>query len=131
MVNQSFVLEDALLIGAADDCDIRIDDESVAGHHARISLTGSGEVTIEALNDGVSLRVNGADVHSMPLAGGDEIRIGTARFMLQAPGLRPGRILTEDAVKQKTRAWPWLLALGIMAALALAFRYGAIERLLG
>ena len=50
------------------------------------------------------------------LGGGDEIRIGTQRLILQAPGLRPERVLTDEAARPRRSPWPWLLAAGAAAA---------------
>ena len=56
------------------------------------------------------------------LGSGDEIRIGTCRWMLQAPGLRPERVLTSDAIKKTARRWPrvliWTSVLTAAAGLA-------------
>jgi len=38
--------------------------------------------------------------------------------MLQAPGLRPERVLTDDVVKKSVRRWPRLLVWTILAATA-------------
>ena len=53
--------------------------------------------------------LNGERVIESQLGSGDEIRIGTCRMLLQAPGLRPERILTAEVVKKTTRRWPRVL----------------------
>jgi hypothetical protein len=54
------------------------------------------------------------------LNSGDEIRLGACRWVLQAPGLRPEKVLTEQAVKQRSRLMPWLLVGALLAAAAVA-----------
>ena len=53
--------------------------------------------------------LNGVPVNETLLGSGDEIRIGTCRWMLQAPGLRPERVLTDEVVSQVPRRWPRIL----------------------
>ena len=43
----------------------------------------------------------GQDERSAALASGDEIRVGACRFVLQAPGLKPRRVLTQEAVEPR------------------------------
>jgi hypothetical protein len=38
---------------------------------------------------------------------GDEIRIGPHRFLLQAPGLRPERVLEPDQAQSRGLHWAW------------------------
>jgi predicted component of type VI protein secretion system len=124
VINQSFQLSDSLLIGRADDCDIRIDDERVASHQAEVRLGAEGIVQIKDLGTGSGVSLNGVKVSQAGLSGGDEIQIGNCRLMLQAPGLRPQRVLAGAAIKPPKRHWPWLLVVAITAALALAYRNG-------
>ena len=124
VINQSFPLGARLVIGSARECDIRLQGEAVAGRHAELVMAGSGTVTIRSLDSGAEVLLNGEPVTERYLAGGDEIRIGTCRFILQAPGLRPGRVLTEAATEPHRNLLPWLLALAAAAAAALAWQRG-------
>ncbi|NIP18527.1 MAG: FHA domain-containing protein [Xanthomonadales bacterium] len=124
VVNRNFPLSGRLLIGRSDDCDVRIDDRAVAARHAAVLVLEDGSVTLRNLDPGFETQLNGEPVESARLAGGDEIRIGTCRWMLQAPGLRPDRVLTAAATVRPRAHWPWLLAVALAAATALAWQRG-------
>ena len=121
VINQSFPLGARLVIGSDRECDVRLQGETVAGRHAELVTEGSGPVTIRSLDSGAEVLLNGEPVTERNLAGGDEIRIGTCRFILQAPGLRPERVLTEATTKPGRNLLPWLLALAGIAAAVLAY----------
>ena len=89
VINQSHALGARTLIGRADDCDLRVDQEGVAGRHAEVVEDGHGGLTLNHLADGYETTLNGEVVQSAALASGDEIRIANCRWVLQAPGLRP------------------------------------------
>ena len=116
VINQAFPLATGLIIGRADDCDIRIEHESVATHHAEILLSDSARVSIRDLGSETGTRVNGEEIKEAQLFGGDEVHVGNCRLMLQAPGLRPDRVLDADAVREPTKLWPWLMAILLAAA---------------
>ena len=122
VVNQSFALGERLLIGSAGDCDVRL--EHVAGHHVEVVVEGTGAVVIRSLETTAEILLNGEIVSESHLAGGDEIRIGNCRFILQAPGLRPERLLTEQAVRPRRSYLPWLVALAAISAAVLAWQRG-------
>ena len=124
VINKKFTLRDRLLIGRADDCDIRIGDEDVAFRHAEVCLMKEGRILLRNLEPSREILLNGVAVIESELSGGDEIRVGTCRFMLQAPGLRPDRVLTGEAVERRRRHWPWLLATALAAAATLAWQRG-------
>jgi pSer/pThr/pTyr-binding forkhead associated (FHA) protein len=44
VINQSFPLGARTVIGRADDCDLRLDQDGVAAHHAEISQAADGLV---------------------------------------------------------------------------------------
>lgn len=124
LVNQTFALEGRLLIGRADDCELRVDHDSVAPHHAEVTLAGNGQVRLRDLGSASGTRVNGQAVEEAMLNSGDEIAVGPCRLMLQAPGLRPERVLTEAATRPCRRHWPWLLPLALLLLVVLAWRQG-------
>ena len=101
VINQSHTLGARTLIGRADDCDLRIDQDGVAGRHAEIVDDGQGGLALNHLADGFETALNGEAVQSAALGSGDEIRIANCRFVLQAPGLRPEKVLTEQAVAKR------------------------------
>ena len=108
VINQSFPFAESIVFGSSNDCDVQIDEPGVAERHAEIRLLGFCTL------------LNGEPVSETLLGSGDEIRIGTCRWMLQAPGLRPDRILTEDVVQKRTRRWPSVLVWTSLAAAAAA-----------
>ncbi len=123
VINQSHTLGGRTLIGRADDCDLRIDQEGVAGRHAEIVEDGQGGLSLNHLADGFETVLNGESVTSASLGSGDEIRIANCRFMLQAPGLRPEKVLTEQAVARR-RGWiPWVIVGGLLAAATAAWYF--------
>lgn len=123
VINRSWPLEGEVAIGSSEDCEIRIDSESVAPRHAELTVEG-GQVTLRLLAEGGSLQLNGEAIDQAPLVSGDEIRIGDCRFLLQAPGLKPERVLTEPATRRRVRLLPWIIV-GVLSALALlAWRLG-------
>ncbi len=110
----SFGLGARTLIGRADACDLRVDDEKVAPQHAEIVLKNGDGLHFRHLAEGYESRINGEivgeAVREVALASGDEIRLGNCRWVVQAPGLRPEKVLTTKAVKAGPGALPWLLA---------------------
>ena len=64
---------------------------------------------------------------SAQLASGDEIRIGNCRWVLQAPGLRPEKVLTAEAVKPQRSYLPWLVVGGLLAAAAASWYLGLLS----
>jgi hypothetical protein len=124
VANQSFALGTKTMIGSSADCELQIEDKNVAPQHAEISLQANGGLVLRQLDKKFETRVNGAPVEQVSLASGDEISVGSCRWVLQAPGLRPEKVLTADAVKQKHRYLPWLMVLLLLAAAALAWQRG-------
>jgi pSer/pThr/pTyr-binding forkhead associated (FHA) protein len=123
VINQSFELGGRTVIGRADDCDLRLDQADVAGHHAEITSNDSG-LLLRRLDPEAEVLLNGQAVESAELASGDEIRIANCRFVLQAPGLRPARVLTSEAVSPRRGYLPWLIVAALLAAAALSWRVG-------
>jgi hypothetical protein len=88
-VGTRVLLDDAVLIGRAGDCDVVLaGDETVSGHHARTRRTQQGIVLVDLgstngtfLNDA---RVDGERL----LAPGDVVRIGMTELTLEGPAAR-------------------------------------------
>lgn len=126
VLNQSFTLANGLTIGGSDS-DIPV---AASGPLAEVSVAGQ-QVLIRALAGDALLEVNGVAVSEQALAGGDEIRIGGCRFILQAPGLKPERVLAGDVLRPRRPLWPWWLAAAVLAGgAALAWRSGWLDTLL-
>lgn len=125
VINQSWPLEESAVIGSSEECEIQVDSDAVAPRHAALEVE-DGQVNLRLLAGGGELFLNGEAVEQAPLVSGDEIRIGSSRWLLQAPGLRPERVLTEKAVRRRVRLLPWLIAGGVSALVLLAWRLGYI-----
>jgi len=124
VANRSFQLGKRTVIGRSTACELQLEEEKIAPQHAEIKLEANGELVLRQLDRAFETLVNGSPVETASLASGDEIRIGSCRWVLQAPGLRPQRVLTEDAVKHKQSALPWLIVLLLIASAALAWQRG-------
>jgi len=128
VAGMTFPLGAKTLIGRADHCDVRVNDELLAPQHAEIEHREGGGLRFRHLAQGNISRINGALVQEADLASGDEIHLGNSRWVLQAPGLRPSKVLDSAAVESRWwarhRALPWLLALAAIEAAALAWQRG-------
>lgn len=126
VINQSYTLGERTLIGRADDCDLRIDQDGVGGHHAEILNQGKEGLHLNHLAAEGETLLNGETVSSASLGSGDEIRIANCRWVLQAPGLRPEKVLTEQAMA-KRRGWiPWVIVAGLLGAATAAWYFGLL-----
>lgn len=123
VIGQSFTLGARTVIGRADDCDLRLDQEGVAGRHAEISQTDGG-LTLSRLDPAHEVLLNGQPVERAKLSSGDEIRVAQCRFVLQAPGLRPEKVLTPEATRPQRHYLPWLIVAALMTAAAVAWYSG-------
>jgi len=109
---------ETVVIGAADDCDIRVDEPGVAACQAEVRLHADGSLWLTDLGDNRATVVNGESVRNQRLNTGDEIRIGTCRWLLQAPGLRPQRVLTPASARTPSEDWVRVLTWTLVAMLA-------------
>jgi len=123
VINQAFTLGAKTLIGSADDCDLRIEHNGIEPRHAEITEEGD-TLVLKNLANAAETLLNGEVVEQASLASGDEIRIGNCRWVLQAPGLRPQKILTSDAIRPKRSYLPWLIVGALLAAAALSWQRG-------
>jgi len=126
VINQAFKLGAKTLIGRADYCDLRLDLEGVASRHAEIQENEDGSLVLVNLDSAAETLLNGEPVQSTSLASGDEIRIANCRWVLQAPGLRPEKVLTKEALRPRRSYIPWLITGGLIAAAAIAWYRGLL-----
>ena len=77
-----------------------------------------GQLLLLNLDPAAETLLNGEAIERAGLSSGDEIRIANCRWVLQAPGLRPEKVLTREAVKPKRGYVPWLIVGGLLAAAA-------------
>lgn len=104
----TFALTSDLVIGSADDADIRIESADVAPHHARVELHGD-RIVLRAEAPGQRLKVNGMLVENAILHPGDQIAIDPHRFVIEAPGLPPrggGALSRQRPITQAMPAIP-------------------------
>jgi len=118
VINQSFPLGESFVLGSSADCQVQIDESGVAAHHAEIVIIDGNSLLLKDLGSQSGTFVNGEAVVEAMLSSGDEIHIGSCRWLLQAPGLRPERVLTADVVKRPSFDWARLVAWTIVAATA-------------
>ena len=124
VINQAFKLGAKTRIGRADDCDLRLDLEGVTPRHAEIQENEDGSLVLVNLDPAAETLLNGESVQEASLASGDEIRIANCRWVLQAPGLRPEKVLTKEAVRPRRSYIPWLIVGGLIAAAAISWYRG-------
>jgi hypothetical protein len=120
VINQSFPFGETIVLGSSSDCDVQLDEVGVSPRHAEIRLLENDALLLKDLESETGTLLNGEPVIETMLGSGDEIRIGTCRWMLQAPGLRPERVLTADVVKKTSHRWPRVLAWSVVVAAAAA-----------
>ncbi len=132
VVNRTFPFTDTLVIGAAPECDVRVEEPGVAPRQAEIRRDGDGLLLIDLAGNGATV-LNGESVRQQPMETGDEIRIGPCRWLLQAPGLRPQRVLTPAAAEaggiDRVRVLVWTLV--VLAGAAVAVLWFKPEWVLG
>jgi hypothetical protein len=119
--NQSFGLEGRVLIGSASTCDVVIFPDEKGREMAEITVQESGELQLRQMDPEREILINGIAVKQAGLSSGDELSIGSYRWVLQAPGLRPQKVLTAEAVKPKRRLLPWLVFTLVLLSLGLAW----------
>jgi len=126
VINQAFELGSYTRIGRADDCELRIEGEGVAPHHAEIQENDDGSLLLTRRDPLSETLLNGESIQSASLASGDEIRIANCRWVLQAPGLRPEKVLSSEAARARRSYIPWLIVGGLLAAAAVAWYQGLL-----
>ena len=126
VINQPYTLGDRTVIGRADDCQLRVDLDGVAPHHAEIVMSSGGGLVLRNLDGDHQTLLNGESVEEALLSSGDEIRIAGCRWVLQAPGLRPEKVLTDQATRARRSHLPWLIPLLLLSAGAAAWYHGLL-----
>jgi predicted component of type VI protein secretion system len=69
-----------IVLGRGSECDVKLSVPSVSGRHAVIHQSSSG-VSIEDLQSTNGTRVNGKRVDTLPLKHGDQVELGSERFV--------------------------------------------------
>lgn len=117
------MLGERTLIGSQEDCDVRIDSDGTGTRRAEI-IEDSGTLILRNLGSPGAMLLNGEPVEQASLVSGDEIRIANCRWVLQAPGLKPQKVLTSEATVPKRSLMPFLIVLLLLAAAGLAWQSG-------
>ncbi len=121
LMGRSWVIENETLIGSSEQCQVQIRADGISQVHAKIVLE-EGRIDIEDLDSATGTWLNGERVVKASLASGDEIRIGPHRLLVQAPGLRPQRVIAAETGQPASRSWlAWVAVL--LALLAVAAWY--------
>jgi predicted component of type VI protein secretion system len=120
VINRSFPFAESIVLGSSADCDVQLDEPGVSPRHAEIRLVDGRSLRLKDLGSETGTLLNGERVIETLLGSGDEIRIGSCRWMLQAPGLRPERVLTADVIKRPGRDWARILVWTSLLASAAA-----------
>ncbi len=110
---QSFGLGSTrIVVGRANNCDLRIDDSSVSSEHARIVKDSAGWRVVNLLSTNGTF-VNDSKVSSSAIANGDRLRFGRVEFRFYDPD-------QSDSPQAMNTSWmPWVAA-GIAAAVVVA-----------
>ncbi|MDZ7791993.1 MAG: FHA domain-containing protein [Xanthomonadales bacterium] len=110
---QSFALGSArIVVGRANNCDLRVDDSSVSSEHARIVRDSAGWRVVNLLSTNGTF-VNDRKISSSAIANGDRLRFGRVEFRFYDPD-------ESDSPQGQSAGWiPWLAA-GIAAVVVVA-----------
>ncbi|GAB4193040.1 MAG: hypothetical protein Tsb002_23220 [Wenzhouxiangellaceae bacterium] len=116
---QVFPVEGEFWLGSDSACQVVVDEPGVAARHARVAVDQQGVVIKTASS--AAIWINGAEVSEGRLNSGDELRLGSARLVFQAPGLRPTSVLREEPAKRFP--WGWVIGAVAVAAAGVAAWY--------
>ncbi len=76
-----------VVIGRAEDCDLRLDEPTISGHHARLSWSAR-RIVVEDLGSANGVFVAGQRVPRGLVRPGDDVRLGDAPLPWSDPRLR-------------------------------------------
>ncbi|MFY0579594.1 DUF4388 domain-containing protein [Cystobacter fuscus] len=88
-----------IVIGRSSELDMVLVEDMVSRKHARISVNGAGQISIEDLGSTNGTFVNGEKVKQSTLKEGDRILIGTSILKLIHQGVGAGEV--DDAVAKQ------------------------------
>lgn len=102
-----------ILVGRADNCDLRLEDASVSSEHARLVRDSAGWRVVNLLSTNGTF-VNDQKISSSAVSNGDRIRFGRVEFRLYDPD-------EADASKSGGAGWLiWTAAIAVTAAVVAA-----------
>ncbi len=119
-VDEVVLRREAVTVGRRKDNDIRLDDNTVSGHHAQFSITGD-KVYVEDLGSTNGTYVNGQRVEARALEDGDVVIIGKHKFTVRARTEESRADMADPTLQIETRELERLLA---SAQQAMSGRHG-------
>jgi len=86
------------VIGRSSACDVILDDPSISGRHALLSLAPSGELTIRDLGSTNGVAIDGGRTTQSPVQLPSELRLGNVSMILSgdAPSDSPGAAVASS-----------------------------------
>lgn len=84
-------INERVVIGQGDSCDVVISGEGIADEHLAVENTDAG-ILLRSLGSQDGAEVNGVMVTEAVLKAGDQLVIGAQRFLIEAPGYVPARL---------------------------------------
>ncbi|MEM9532226.1 MAG: FHA domain-containing protein [Pseudomonadota bacterium] len=100
---KNFPLHASQVIGRHSECDICLPADEVSRRHAKVIVSPTG-LEVEDLGSSNGTFVNGERVTKGPLKPGDELKLDTVRFLVQAPGMeapKPNKTAQRAAVPEE------------------------------
>jgi hypothetical protein len=103
LFGRSFRFEPSLSLGRSEGADICLDEEGLAPIQLRLHWLGD-RCLASAETAEAGFELNGHSLSQAWVLPGDQLRIGGHRFVLEAPGMRPGRRDDPHTPVQSMRA---------------------------
>jgi hypothetical protein len=100
---RSFRFEPSLSLGRSERADICIEDDELAPIHVRLHWLGD-RCLAQSEGEGHTFELNGQRVSLAWMLPGDQLRVGSGRYVLEAPGLRAVRREDPHTPVQSMRA---------------------------
>jgi pSer/pThr/pTyr-binding forkhead associated (FHA) protein len=100
-------VSDRVVIGREPDCAVVLDNPTISRRHCRIELDGGGVLRLVDLKSGNGTRINGRQISSGTVNGGDRVALGSLEFRLE---LNPGAAAGPAAPGAAGNAATWQLA---------------------
>jgi DNA-binding NtrC family response regulator len=77
-----------IVLGRANDCDLRLQDEATSRHHASVELSGE-KVMLRDLGSANGTWVGGVRVSEVQLVDGGRFKIGSSEFVVKVSSAKP------------------------------------------
>jgi len=134
-----FPIHGDTVIGRHSECDICLPADEISRKHARVQIEADG-LYVEDMGSANGTFVNGKRVKKARLEPGDELKLDTVRFLIQAPGVetppKPQDVtptqeskVTEEDVEEAGSSSPvkWIvIAIVVIAAVGAGLKFGGI-----